>query len=87
MPRSTLYVGQILKWADAHRERMGQWPEGKLGPVHEAPDEKWVNIDQALRKGLRGLRPGSSLARLLAQHRGKRNRKQLPRYTIRQILS
>jgi hypothetical protein len=45
-----------------------------------------VNIDQALRKGLRGLRPGSSLARLLDQHRGKRNRKQLPRYTIRQIL-
>jgi hypothetical protein len=53
----------------------------------DAADETWVNVDQALRQGLRGLRPGSSLARLLAKHRGKRNRKALPRYTLAQILT
>jgi hypothetical protein len=39
-----------------------------------------------MRKGLRGLRPGNSLAKLLAERRGKRNRKQLPKYTLRRIL-
>jgi hypothetical protein len=31
------------------------------------PDEKWRNIDNALRYGLRGLPGGSSLAKLLAE--------------------
>jgi len=86
MGRSILYIGRILAWADAHLERTGKWPENSSGKVVEAPDERWVNIDQALRKGLRGLRRGSSLARLLAERRGKRNRKQLPKYTLKRIL-
>lgn len=40
----------------------------------------------ALRRGLRGLRSGSSLARLLAEHRGVRTRSALPPLTIEQIL-
>lgn len=86
MPRSVLHIGQILAWADAHFERTGKWPERKSGRVWETADEKWQNIDMALRQGLRGLRPGSSLARLLSEHRGKRNRKRLPEYTAKQIL-
>jgi hypothetical protein len=39
------------------------------------------------RAGLRGPRGGSSLARLLARHRGVRNRANLPRLTVRQILA
>src|SRR5204862_6880327 len=50
-------------------------------------DEKWQNIDSALRLGLRGLAAGSSLARLLAEHRGKRSRKDLPSYNTKQILA
>jgi hypothetical protein len=87
MRRPPLYIGQILKWSDAHRRRTGDWPRRDSGRVAESPEETWINIDQALRKGLRGIRPGSSLARLLAEHRGRRNRKQLAGFSIRQILT
>ncbi len=86
MRRPELTVEQILAWADAFHERTGKWPERKCGRVWEPADESWQNIDQALRKGLRSLHRGQSLARLLAKHRGKRNRKQLPKYTISEIL-
>jgi hypothetical protein len=87
MRRPPLYIGQILKWADAHRRQTGDWPRRDSGRVAEAPDETWINIDQAFRKGLRGLREGSSLARLLNDHRGRRNRKRLPQFTVGQILA
>lgn len=86
MRRSPLYTNQILAWVDQHHEETGKWPEAASGRVRGAIDEKWANIDGALRIGLRGLPRGGSLARLLAEHRGKRNRKALPTYTIRQIL-
>ena len=86
MRRSILHIAQILEWADAHRARTGHWPHQDSGPIWETPDEKWLNINNCLRTGLRGLRPGGSLARLLARHRGHRNRKALPKYTIAQIL-
>ena len=87
MRRSILHIGQILEWADAHRARTGQWPRQDSGQVWETADEKWLNIDNCLRLGFRGLRPGGSLARLLAKHRGRRNRKALPKYTIIQLLN
>src|SRR5262249_23139602 len=80
-------LSQILAWADAHHKRTGEWPIKTSGFVHEAPREKWANIDAALRVGLRGLEGGSSLARLLDEQRGVRNRKNLPPYTVPQILS
>jgi len=87
MARPQLYIKQILDWADRHRELTGRWPEaGSAGRVRETLDEYWHNINQCLHKGLRGLPAGGSLARLLAQRRGKRNRSALPKYTIRQIL-
>jgi len=86
MRRTILHIKQILAWADAHHARTGNWPDIKSGRVWEAPDEAWVNINQALVKGLRGLRRGNSLPKLLAKYRGRRNRKQLPRYTIHQVL-
>ena len=86
MRRSILHIGQILEWADAHYARTGQWPHQDSGQVWETADEKWINIDSCLRLGFRGLRPGGSLARLLAKRRGKRNRKALPKYTISRIL-
>jgi hypothetical protein len=36
--------------------------------VDHAPGEKWANIDQVLRLGVRGLPGGDSLARLLRRH-------------------
>jgi len=86
MSKPVLHIADVLRWADAHYDRTGEWPETKSGELFDAPNEKWVNIDQALRKGLRGFVGGSSLAQLLAKHRNKRNRKRLPRYTYRKIL-
>lgn len=78
---------QILTWADDHHQRTGEWPTAKLGMVPNSGGEKWSAVDMALRAGVRGLPGGCSLARLLAEHRGVRNRKALPHLTEDQILS
>ncbi len=83
LPQLTL--GQILAWADAHHRRTGEWPGDAPIPVADAPEETWAGLDTALRNGRRGLPGGSSLARLLAERRGVRNPKQLPRLTVRQV--
>jgi hypothetical protein len=80
-----LTVDRILAWADAHRAATGHWPVEDSGPVSGAPGESWGAISLALTKGHRGLPPGSSLARLLAERRGARNPKGLPRLTLKQI--
>jgi hypothetical protein len=50
----------ILSWADEAHARSGRWPKQEDGPVQAAPGKKWMNINQALRLGLRGLPGGSS---------------------------
>ena len=85
--RPELTVEQVLAWADDQREATGLWPVEKGGPVRSAPEETWEAISSALARGDRGLPGGSSLARLLADHRGARNPKDLPRLTIEQILT
>jgi hypothetical protein len=82
-----LSVDQVLAWADAHHGRTGQWPQKGSGAIREAPGETWAAINQALRAGGRGLPSGSTLAGLLAQHRGVRNRKTLSPLTEEQILA
>lgn len=81
-----LTIPQILAWADARFEATGQWPTAKSGRI-PGTDETWGNISQALRLGLRELTGGSSLARLLAEHRGVRNRKALPSFNEDQIFA
>jgi hypothetical protein len=78
-------VEQILNWADAHHARTGEWPTRQAGEIPDSPDETWGAVEQALSLGLRGLPGGDSLAKLLARHRGKRNRKALPPLTLDQI--
>jgi hypothetical protein len=66
-----LSIDAILAWADAHHEATGTWP--KKGPhrVRAAPfDVTWEGINSSLIFGRRGLPGGSSLFRLLAEHRG-----------------
>jgi hypothetical protein len=63
-PRLT--EAQILRWAEAHRQRTGKWPGQKSGPVEGAPGETWKNLNQALRNGHRGLPGGSSLKKIAA---------------------
>ena len=81
-----LTIRQILAWADNHYQHTGQWPKRESGRVYGVPGEEWQRIDKALCRGYRGLPPGSSLAQLLAKHRGVRNQKALSQLTIRQIL-
>jgi hypothetical protein len=84
-----LSIEEILSWADYHRGRTGKWPKRDSGPVYLAPSrfELWKMVDNALYYGGRGLPGGSSLARLLAEHRGARNNKARPPLTIEQILA
>jgi hypothetical protein len=86
LPRMS--VSQVLRWADAYRARTGQWPTTKSGPIPSSScSENWRSVDHALRCGNRGLPKHSSLARLLAVHRGRRNGRGLPRLTYRQVLA
>lgn len=81
-----LRLESILRWADEHRKRTGAFPIETSGRIAAQPDELWKYVDHALRIGLRGLPGGSSLPRLLAEHRGYRNRKGVPPYSIAKIL-
>jgi hypothetical protein len=67
--RPALTVKQILGWADAHWRRTGRWPTCGSGPVADTAGEHWATLDLALAVGRRGLPGGSSLSRLLDQHR------------------
>jgi hypothetical protein len=87
MRRPHLTIRQILRWADAFFAHWARWPTRESGAVTGAIDVTWCGINIALRKGNRGLPGGSSLAQLLAEHRGVRNRMRLPRLTIKLILA
>lgn len=87
MARTTLYISHILAWADAHCKQTGYWPNLNSGRIRGRLDESWRRVDSALRIGLRGLPGGASLAQLLAEQRGVRNRSCLPRLAIKQILA
>jgi hypothetical protein len=64
-----LTIAQILAWADAHHRRTGHWPQYRT-QASPAPGITWNAIHWALYYGHRGLAGGSSLAKLLVQHRG-----------------
>ena len=83
----TLSAELILSWADEHHERTSQWPSAKSGEVGAAPGEKWRNVDNALKYGLRGVPGGTSLARFLHLRRGAKNRQSITRLTEELILA
>jgi hypothetical protein len=58
----------------------------RSGRIAEAPHETWFKVDKALNRGQRGLSGHSSLAKLLAEHKGVRNHMDLPPLTAKQIL-
>jgi hypothetical protein len=78
---------QILAWADAYYARTRDWPRKDSGDVQDAAEETWADVDRALRRNLRGLQCSSSLAQLLAEKRGVRNRADLAPLDEEQILS
>ena len=82
-----LAEAQILAWAEAHHRRTGTWPNVSTGELYDDPNELWRGLDMDLRRGLRGLEGGTSLAQLLADNYGVRNIKNLPVLSISQILA
>ncbi|HEV7225800.1 MAG TPA: hypothetical protein VGN42_24050 [Pirellulales bacterium] len=86
-PKPSLSIAQILAWADEFFEQHGRWPTLNDGRIRGPWDETWGIVDCALRAGSRDLKKGSSLARLLCEHRGVRNRSALPPHTVEQILA
>jgi len=69
-PKPNLSEKQIIEWAEAYRARHGRWPTNLSGRIPESPRDTWEDIRNALRRGRRGLRGGSSLSKLLANHQG-----------------
>jgi len=82
---AALTIKQILVWVDQHKAATGEWPRLISGKVIDT-DETWRAIEHSLRTGRRGLPGGSSLAKLLDEHRGVRNFMDLSPLTIKQIL-
>jgi len=80
-------IKQILRWADRHKDKTGEWPVAESGPIIGVKHEKWANVQAALSQGTRGLPGGDSLARLLERKRGVRNRLNTPKLTTRRILA
>jgi hypothetical protein len=67
--RTPLAVPEILAWAESHHKRTGRWPSDRSGRIPETASETWRGVHCAMRRGGRGLPGGSSLARLLKEHR------------------
>jgi hypothetical protein len=65
-----LTIEKILAWADAHNQRTGRWPVIHCGPLPDEPGLTWSIINEALRRGHRGVGPGISLWKLLVKYRG-----------------
>ena len=86
-PKPELSIVQILAWADDHYTAKGQWPSRASGVVRDAPDTSWSAIDTALYIGIRGLPGGSSIARLLDEHRSEHRGQWRRRLTREQILA
>jgi hypothetical protein len=84
--RPALSLQQVLEWADEHHRSTGRWPTSTSGQVAGKDGEDWQNINTALRLGLRELPGDSSLAKLLCEFRGVRNRSELPPLTEEKIL-
>jgi hypothetical protein len=67
---TTFTTEQMLAWADAFHASHRRWPAVSSGPIPDRAHDTWESVDRALRMGFRGLPGGSSLPRLLAEHRG-----------------
>jgi hypothetical protein len=76
--RPPLTVTAIFAWCDNHHRHTGAWPKAVVQPIPESPGDTWAGVDSALKKALRTLPGGSSLARLLAAERGVRNPHSVP---------
>jgi hypothetical protein len=81
-----LTVEQVLPWAYAYRSDTGSWPTRLSGPIEGRVGETWSAVAQALIARGRGFPERTSLAQILARHRGARNHMDVPSLSEVQIL-
>jgi hypothetical protein len=81
-----LSIVEILAWADAHHAATGSWPREGSGPVAGVPGETWSKVGSALSSGTRGLPGGTTLSRLLHEHRGPWLGTQMTRLSVAEVL-
>lgn len=81
-----LSVAQILAWADAFQALHGDWPGTDSGLIPNSTGESWQSVETALNSARRGLSQRTTLAKLLAERRGRFHRKGQPRFTVEAIL-
>jgi hypothetical protein len=88
MRRPDLTIKQVLVWLDDFYERTGRWPARKHFQLRipGSLGDTWCAIDIALKKGLRTLPGGSSIAKLLAEKRGVKHRLYAPPLSLEQVL-
>jgi hypothetical protein len=84
--RLQLTRGKLLALIDLYWRQTGRTPTQRSGPVQPGWKLTWKAVETSLRQGYHGLPGGESLAQLLAEYRGIRNRGRLARLTIEQIL-
>jgi hypothetical protein len=82
-----LTIPKILRWVDAYYRANHKWPTARHNLIPDSGGETWARVDSAMKEGLRGLSGGTTLARLLGKERGVRNRKNLPRLSVKKILA
>jgi hypothetical protein len=85
--RIALSVDLVLRWADAYHAAQGCWPDESSGPIAESPRDTWATITGLLARGGRGLAGGTTLCRVLFEHRGARFHGMEPDLTVAQILA
>ncbi len=76
--RTPLTDSLVHELGESFQTEYGRYPRANDGPMGLPDGEDWANIDHALRYGKRGLRGGSSLAKMFGYAR--------PDHTIVQIL-
>ncbi len=79
-------VEEVLVWVDAYHARHGKWPTCRSGVI-PGTRRTWGSIDAWLRYGSSGLPGRTSLAKLLAKHRGVPVGKKPRALSIKQILA
>ncbi len=84
-PAKVLSETLIVDWADAYLATHRRWPDRRCGPIDQAPGETWSAIDSALIHGRHGLSGGTSLSRLILEHRGPEARNRPPPLTLEQV--
>ena len=77
-PEKVLTIDQVLKWCDQYFDKQGRYPGQTSESLRSMKEEKFVNIDAALRNGGRGLAAVGGLPGLLEREREHRHNKNTP---------